>query len=215
MTLNSRSAELLNPLCLAVKTIVNSSALCARPDSSYFSARSCSSIKAGNKISKGEQIHEATTVVEYSLAILLLPVLGMAQAPAGAAAARPYRAAKVAWLSLEQAIFSTDDGKRNSAKFRSSWTRRTPSWKVEKGVGDAEKSAGRPGPKLTDEARADSRSRSTRRTPDYSASSRTPRRKSTPVGSRRQYDRPQDAADRRKTRQGKGTERGFLHQSPA
>ena len=48
-------------------------------------------------------------------AVLFLPVLGMAQAPAApapTAAPAVISAAKVAWINLEQAIFNTDEGKR-------------------------------------------------------------------------------------------------------
>ncbi len=43
------------------------------------------------------------------LAVLCLPLLGMAQTPAAAPAAP----VKIAWLNLEQAIFSCDEGKRD------------------------------------------------------------------------------------------------------
>ncbi len=52
------------------------------------------------------------SVLSILAAFLFLPVLGMAQAPAAPAAPAVINAAKIAWINLEQAIFNTDEGKR-------------------------------------------------------------------------------------------------------
>jgi len=90
-------------------------------------------------------------------AILLLPVLGMAQAPAGAAAAPAVIGpAKVAWLSLEQAIFSTDDGKREFGEVQKFVDKKNSELEgLKKELETLRNQLGVQGPKLTDEARAD------------------------------------------------------------
>ncbi len=91
-------------------------------------------------------------------AVLLLPLLGMAQAPAGAAAAAPavIGPAKVAWLNLEQAIFSTDDGKREFGEVQKFVDRKNSELEAMKKELDTLRNQLQiQGAKLTDEARAD------------------------------------------------------------
>ncbi len=90
-------------------------------------------------------------------ALLLLPVLGMAQAPAAAATAPAVIGpAKVAWLSLEQAIFSTDDGKREFGEVQKFVDKKNSELEaLKKELETLRSQLSIQGAKLTDEARAD------------------------------------------------------------
>ncbi len=90
------------------------------------------------------------------LAVLLLPVCSIAQAPAEAAAAATFPTAKIAWMNLEQVIFTCDEGKikfseiqafvdeknKENDKLRAEFEKLRNQLQVQ-------------GSKLTDEARAD------------------------------------------------------------
>lgn len=96
-------------------------------------------------------------VLSILSAVLLLPLLGMAQAPAAAAAAPAVIGpVKVAWLNLEQAIFSTDDGKREFGEVQKFVDRKNAELEALKKELDTLRSQmSIQGAKLTDEARAD------------------------------------------------------------
>jgi len=96
-------------------------------------------------------------VLSVLSAVLLLPILGMAQAPTAAAAAPVVIGpAKVAWLNLEQAIFSTDDGKREFGEVQKFVDKKNAELEALKKELDTLRSQlSIQGAKLTDEARAD------------------------------------------------------------
>ncbi len=90
-------------------------------------------------------------------AVLLLPLLGLAQAPAGTAAApAAVGPAKIAWLNLEQAIFSTDDGKKEFGEVQKFVDRKNSELEaLKKEVETLKNQLSIQGAKLTDDARAD------------------------------------------------------------
>ena len=96
-------------------------------------------------------------VLSVLSAVLLLPISGMAQAPTAAAAAPAVIGpAKVAWLNLEQAIFSTDDGKREFGEVQKFVDKKNAELEALKKELDTLRSQlSIQGAKLTDEARAD------------------------------------------------------------
>jgi Skp family chaperone for outer membrane proteins len=96
-------------------------------------------------------------VLSILSAVLLLPLLGMAQAPAGVTATPAVIGpAKLAWLSLEQAIFSTDEGKREFGEVQKFVDRKNSELEaLKKEVETLKSQLSLQGPKLTDEARAD------------------------------------------------------------
>jgi len=88
---------------------------------------------------------------------MLLPLLGVAQAPAGAAAApAAIGPAKIAWINLEQAIFSTDDGKKEFGEVQKFVDRKNAELEaLKKEVETLKNQLSIQGAKLTDDARAD------------------------------------------------------------
>ncbi len=92
------------------------------------------------------------------LSAVLLPLSVMAQAPAGAAPPAPavIGPVKVAWLNLEQAIFSTEDGKREFGEVQKFVDRKNAELEAMKKELDTLRNQLQiQGAKLTDEARAD------------------------------------------------------------
>jgi Skp family chaperone for outer membrane proteins len=93
------------------------------------------------------------------LAALLLPVFGMAQAPAesqAAAAAANFPVAKIAWMSLDQVIFTCDEGKARFTEVQAFVDDKNK--ENDKLRADMEKLRNQlqvQGSKLTEEARAD------------------------------------------------------------
>jgi outer membrane protein len=93
------------------------------------------------------------------LAALLLPVFGMAQAPAEsqpAAAAANIPVAKIAWMSLDQVIFTCDEGKARFTEVQAFVDDKNK--ENDKLRADMDKLRNQlqvQGPKLTEEARAD------------------------------------------------------------
>ncbi len=87
------------------------------------------------------------------VAVFCLPLLGMAQAPAAASAIGP---AKVAWLALDQAIFSCDEGKREFGEVQKYVDGKNAQLEaLKKDLDGLRNQLNVQGPKLTDEARAD------------------------------------------------------------
>ncbi len=96
-------------------------------------------------------------VLSILLAVFCLPLLGMAQAPAAAPSAPAVIGpAKVAWLNLEQAIFSCDEGKMAFAEVQK-WVdgKNAQLEELKKNLDSLRNQLNVQGPKLTDEARAD------------------------------------------------------------
>jgi outer membrane protein len=90
--------------------------------------------------------------------VLLLPLLGMAQAPVAGPAPTPavIGAAKVAWLNLEQAIFSTEEGKREFGEVQKFVDKKNSELEaLKKELETLKNQLSIQGAKLTDEARAD------------------------------------------------------------
>ncbi len=87
------------------------------------------------------------------VAVFCLPLLGMAQAPAAGSAIGP---AKVAWLALDQAIFSCDEGKREFGEVQKYVDGKNSQLEaLKKELDGLRNQLNVQGPKLTDEARAD------------------------------------------------------------
>ena len=93
------------------------------------------------------------------IAVLLLPVIGVAQASAesqAAPAAGSFPAAKIAWMNLEQVIFTTDEGKSRFTEVQAFVDEKNK--ENDKLRAEMEKLRSQlqvQGSKLTDEARAD------------------------------------------------------------
>ncbi len=88
------------------------------------------------------------------VAVLCLPGLSMAQAPAAATAA--ISPAKIAWLNLEQAIFSCDEGKREFSEVQKYVDGKNAQLEaLKKELDGLRNQLNVQGSKLTDEARAD------------------------------------------------------------
>jgi outer membrane protein len=96
-------------------------------------------------------------VLSSLLAALCLPLLGMAQAPAAAPAGPAViTPAKIAWLNLEQAIFSCDDGKKEFAGVQQFVDQKNAQLEAQKKELDTLRNQlSIQGAKLTDDARAD------------------------------------------------------------
>jgi Skp family chaperone for outer membrane proteins len=93
-------------------------------------------------------------------AVILVPALAMAQAPAAPAAApaAPVNIgpAKIAWLNLEQAIFNCDDGKREFSQVQQFVDKKNAELEALRKETETLRSQLQvQGSKLTDEARAD------------------------------------------------------------
>jgi outer membrane protein len=86
-------------------------------------------------------------------AVLLIPVLGIAQAPAPQAPAVP-ASFKMAWVNLEQAIFSSDEGKREFSEVQKFVdAKNTELDTLQKELESLRNQMSVQGAKLTDEAR--------------------------------------------------------------
>ena len=95
-------------------------------------------------------------VLSVLAAALFLPLVGMAQAPAVQPAPSAISPVKVAWVNLEQAIFNSDEGKREFGivqKFVDEKNSQLESLKKE--LDTLKSQLQIQGQKLTDEARAD------------------------------------------------------------
>ncbi len=94
------------------------------------------------------------SVSSIFVAIFCLPLLGMAQAPVAAPSA--IGPAKIAWLNLEQAIFSCDEGKREFGEVQKYVDGKNSQLEaLKKELDGLRNQLNVQGPKLTDEARAD------------------------------------------------------------
>ena len=95
------------------------------------------------------------------LAAMCMPLLAVAQTPAAAPSAQAATpavigTAKLAWLNLEQAIFSCDEGKREFAEVQKFVDKKNSELEAIRKETDTLKSQlSVQGSKLTDEARAD------------------------------------------------------------
>jgi Skp family chaperone for outer membrane proteins len=98
-------------------------------------------------------------VLSLVLAIVCLPILGSAQAPTAAAPpATPATIgpAKIAWLGLEQAIFSCEEGKREFGEVQKFVEKKNSELEnMKKELDTLRNQLSVQGAKLTDEARAD------------------------------------------------------------
>jgi len=94
------------------------------------------------------------SVSSIFMAVFCLPMLAMAQAPAAAPSA--IGPAKIAWLNLEQAIFSCDEGKQAFGEVQKYVDGKNGQLEaLKKELDGLRNQLNVQGPKLTDEARAD------------------------------------------------------------
>jgi Skp family chaperone for outer membrane proteins len=112
-------------------------------------------------------------VLSISIAILCLPMLALAQAPAGQASAPgsaspAIGAAKVAWLSLEQVIAGCNEGKQMIDQVQKVITQKNTEMEtMSKDLDQLRSQLEIQGSKLTEEARADLEERITARETDF------------------------------------------------
>jgi outer membrane protein len=97
-------------------------------------------------------------ITRVFFAALWLPMIGMAQTSAQAPAAQPFPSspAKLAWIDLDAAIFSCDQGKKEFADLQKTVdAKKTEMDNLRKEVDNLQNQLNVQGPKLTDDARAD------------------------------------------------------------
>jgi outer membrane protein len=112
-------------------------------------------------------------VLSISVAVLCLPILAMAQAPAGQASAPGSASpvigsAKVAWLSLEQVIAGCNEGKQLIDQVQKFITQKNTEMEaMSKDLDQLRSQLEIQGSKLTEEARADLEERITTKETDF------------------------------------------------
>ncbi len=97
-------------------------------------------------------------ITRVLFAALWLPMIGMAQTSAPAPAAQPFPSApvKIAWIDLDSAIFTCDQGKKEFADLQKTLdAKKTEMDNMRKEVDNLQNQINVQGPKLTDDARTD------------------------------------------------------------